>query len=146
MSVLMLDLDYFKRVNDTWGHAAGDQVLQAVGKLLRDSCRVYDIPGRYGGEEFCIVLPETRLGNTTIVAERIRTRLEATSMDVGDANVTVTASIGIAGMDSADEGVLSPAALIERADRALYSAKHRGRNRIELWEQCLLEENDGLSH
>jgi diguanylate cyclase (GGDEF)-like protein len=146
MSVLMLDLDHFKRVNDTWGHSAGDQVLQTVGKLLRDSCRVYDIPGRYGGEEFCIVLPETRLGNTTIVAERIRTRLEAMPMAVGDANVTVTASIGIAGMDSADEAILSPAALIDRADRALYSAKHRGRNRIELWDHCLLEENDGLSH
>ena len=64
MSLLMLDIDHFKRVNDTWGHGAGDQVLKAIGKLLRDSCRVYDVPGRYGGEEFCIVLPETRPGNT----------------------------------------------------------------------------------
>ncbi|HEX6161710.1 MAG TPA: GGDEF domain-containing protein, partial [Thermoanaerobaculia bacterium] len=69
MSLLMLDIDHFKRINDTFGHSAGDQVLQAVGKLLRDSCRVYDVPGRYGGEEFCIVLPETRLGNTNVVAE-----------------------------------------------------------------------------
>ncbi|HEX8154757.1 MAG TPA: GGDEF domain-containing protein, partial [Thermoanaerobaculia bacterium] len=58
MSLLMLDIDYFKKINDTYGHGVGDQVLQAVGKLLRDSCRVYDVPGRYGGEEFCIVLPE----------------------------------------------------------------------------------------
>src|SRR5258705_7626675 len=68
MSLLMLDLDHFKRINDTWGHSAGDHVLQAIGKLLRDSCRVYDVPGRYGGEEFCILLPETRVGNTNVVA------------------------------------------------------------------------------
>ncbi|MFP5245424.1 MAG: diguanylate cyclase, partial [Thermoanaerobaculia bacterium] len=67
MSLLMLDIDHFKRINDTWGHAAGDQVLQAIGKLLRESCRVYDVPGRYGGEEFCIVLPETKVGNTNVV-------------------------------------------------------------------------------
>ncbi|HEX7151535.1 MAG TPA: GGDEF domain-containing protein [Thermoanaerobaculia bacterium] len=147
MSVLLLDLDHFKRVNDTWGHAAGDAVLQSVGKLLRDSCRVYDIPGRYGGEEFCIVLPETRLANTTIVAERIRTRLEATSMPVGDESVTVTASIGIAGMDSSDEAILSPAALIDRADRALYSAKNHGRNRIELWDERLFGDTElGIDH
>ncbi|HYC60486.1 MAG TPA: GGDEF domain-containing protein [Thermoanaerobaculia bacterium] len=140
MSLLMLDIDHFKRVNDTWGHGAGDQVLQAIGKLLRDSCRVYDVPGRYGGEEFCIVLPETKPGNTTVVAERIRARLESTALACGDASITVTASIGIAGMDTADSGeLLSPAALIERADRALYSAKNRGRNRVELWDHAVLQ-------
>ena len=140
MSLLMLDIDHFKRINDTWGHAAGDQVLQAIGKLLRDSCRVYDVPGRYGGEEFCILLPETRVGNTTIVAERIRQRLEASELPCGDTNIVVTASIGIAGMEAPDAAeILSPAALIDRADRALYSAKSRGRNRIEMWDQALLE-------
>ena len=78
----MLDIDHFKRVNDTYGHAAGDQVLKSVGQVLRESCRVYDVPGRYGGEEFCVVLPETKLGNTPVVAERIRTRLEAAAMAV----------------------------------------------------------------
>jgi len=140
MSLLMLDIDHFKRINDTWGHAAGDQVLQGIGKLLRDSCRVYDVPGRYGGEEFCILLPETRVGNTTIVAERIRHRLEATELPCGDTNIVVTASIGIAGMEATDATeILSPAALIDRADRALYSAKSRGRNRIEMWDQALLQ-------
>jgi diguanylate cyclase (GGDEF)-like protein len=134
MSLLMLDIDHFKRINDTWGHAAGDQVLQAVGKLLRDSCRVYDVPGRYGGEEFCVLLPETRLGNTSTVAERIRGRLEATELQCGDARTIVTASIGVAGLDG--EGVLSPSALIERADRALYTAKNRGRNRVEVWNDA----------
>jgi diguanylate cyclase (GGDEF)-like protein len=140
MSVLMLDVDHFKRINDTWGHPAGDQVLQGIGKLLRDSCRVYDVPGRYGGEEFCIVLPETKTGNTSVVAERIRERLAATALTCGDTSVVVTASIGIAGMDTQNDGhVLSPAGLIERADQALYSAKHNGRNRIETWGAELLE-------
>jgi diguanylate cyclase (GGDEF)-like protein len=148
MSLLMLDIDHFKRINDTWGHAAGDQVLQSIGKLLRESCRVYDVPGRYGGEEFCIVLPETRSGNTTVVAERIRHRLETTHLPCGDASVIVTASIGIAGMDTPDDGdVLSPAGLIDRADRALYSAKNLGRNRIEMWAGTLLESaGHGTSH
>ncbi len=146
MSLLMLDIDHFKRVNDTWGHGAGDQVLQAIGKLLRDSCRVYDVPGRYGGEEFCIVLPETKPGNTTVVAERIRKRLESTELAVGSSAVAVTASIGIAGMDSqAEEEMLSPAALIDRADRALYSAKTRGRNRIEMWDRALFDAPTGVS-
>ncbi|MDQ3279867.1 MAG: GGDEF domain-containing protein [Acidobacteriota bacterium] len=139
MSLLMLDIDHFKRINDTWGHTAGDQVLQAIGKLLRESCRVYDVPGRYGGEEFCIVLPETKPGNTNVVAERIRRKLEATTLSAGDASVVVTASIGIAGMEEEPGEILSPAALIERADRALYSAKSRGRNRVETWDEALLE-------
>jgi diguanylate cyclase (GGDEF)-like protein len=140
MSLLMLDIDHFKRVNDTWGHGAGDQVLQGIGKLLRDSCRVYDVPGRYGGEEFCIVLPETRPGNTGVVAERIRSRLETTPLPYGDTAINVTASIGIAGIDMPEMNeLLSPAALIDRADQALYSAKNRGRNRVELWDHALFE-------
>ncbi len=140
MSLLMMDLDHFKRINDTWGHAAGDQVLQAIGKLLRESCRVYDVPGRYGGEEFCVLLPETRVGNTNVVAERIRSRLESTELFCGDEKIVVTASIGIAGMDAPDAAaLLSPAALIDRADRALYSAKNHGRNRVEVWDTTLLD-------
>ena len=122
-------------------------MLQAIGKLLRESCRVYDVPGRYGGEEFCIVLPETKLGNTTVVAERIRTRLESTQLPCGDGSIAVTASIGIAGMEASVEGdVLSPAGLIERADRALYSAKNRGRNRVETWDSTLQDLSDTRSH
>src|SRR4029077_11741615 len=77
MSVLMLDLDHFKKVNDSFGHSVGDEVLKVVGQVLRESCRVYDVAGRYGGEEFCVVLPETRGGNTKQVAGRIRMRLAA---------------------------------------------------------------------
>ena len=134
VALLMLDIDHFKRINDSFGHTAGDSVLRSFGQVLRDSCRVYDVPGRYGGEEFCIVLPETRIGNTTAVAERIQQRLAESRFDVGDDRVAITASIGIAGLDSvADEGMVTSAALIERADRALYSAKHLGRNRVEIW-------------
>jgi diguanylate cyclase (GGDEF)-like protein len=134
VSLIMLDIDHFKRVNDSFGHSAGDHVLRSVGQVLRDSCRVYDVPGRYGGEEFCVVLPETKVGNTTVVAERIRERLAASRFDIGTDSVIVTASIGIAGVDSFEaEGALSPSTLIDRADRALYSAKHHGRNRVEMW-------------
>lgn len=147
MSLLMMDVDHFKRINDTWGHSAGDQVLQGIGKLLRDCCRVYDVPGRYGGEEFCIVLPETKIGNTSAVAERIRRRLADTELPCGETSIAVTASIGIAGMDTPDDGdTLSPAGLIERADRALYSAKNRGRNRVELWDSALLDVDDASGH
>src|SRR5205807_635103 len=118
MSVLMLDLDHFKRVNDSFGHSVGDEVLKNVGQVLRESCRVYDVPGRYGGEEFCIVLPDTRVGNTKQVAERIQQRLADSRFDIGADRVVITASIGIAGMD-VDDGIVSSAALIERADRAL---------------------------
>jgi len=134
MSLLMLDLDHFKHVNDSFGHSVGDEVLKSVGQVLRDSCRVYDVPGRYGGEEFCIVLPETRISSTTSVAERIRIRLAQTQLAIGGQSINVTASIGVAGLESShEEGLVSAAALIERADRALYAAKHHGRNRVELW-------------
>ncbi|HSY51319.1 MAG TPA: GGDEF domain-containing protein [Thermoanaerobaculia bacterium] len=138
VSLIMLDIDHFKRVNDSFGHSAGDRVLQSVGQVLRDSCRLYDVAGRYGGEEFCIVLPETKVSNTTVVAERIRERLAASRFEVGADSVVVTASIGIAGIDSAEsEGSLSPSTLIDRADQALYSAKHHGRNRVEMWNVAM---------
>ena len=138
VSLLMLDIDHFKRVNDSFGHSAGDGVLRSVAQVLRDSCRVYDVPGRYGGEEFCVVLPETKARNTTVVAERIRERMAAHRFAIGADSVTVTASIGIAGSDSVEnEGIVSSSTLIDRADRALYSAKHHGRNRVELWDVAM---------
>ena len=140
MSLLMLDIDHFKKINDTFGHSAGDQVLQLVGRLLKESCRVYDVPGRYGGEEFCVLLPDTGMQNTPMVAERIRSRLASAEITVGGATLGVTASIGIAGLDSSDvQSLLSPSALIDRADRALYTAKHRGRNRCEVFDAELFD-------
>ena len=135
MALLMLDIDHFKNVNDTYGHAAGDQVLQIVARLVKECLRVYDVPGRYGGEEFCVLLPDIALPSMPNVGERIRRRLETTTMDVTGASLVVTASIGIAGIDvGTRDPVLSPAALIDRADRALYTAKHEGRNRVAVWD------------
>ena len=142
LSLMMLDIDHFKRVNDTYGHSAGDHVLQSVGKVLRESCRVYDIPSRYGGEEFCILLPETKIDNTSVVANRIRERLQSADMEVPGASVVVTASIGVATLDGGGgDAVLTGSALIDRADRALYSAKERGRNRVEFWDGSSSEQS-----
>jgi len=138
MALLMIDLDHFKDVNDTYGHTAGDEVLRDVARVLKESCRVYDVPGRYGGEEFCVVLPETTLHSTPTVAERIRQRLEQNAREIGGASVIVTASIGIAGVEGdGTDPVLSPGMLIERADRALYSAKNHGRNCVAVWDSGL---------
>ncbi|HVR44423.1 MAG TPA: GGDEF domain-containing protein [Thermoanaerobaculia bacterium] len=140
ISVLMVDLDHFKDVNDRFGHAAGDRVLRVVGSLLRESCRVYDVPGRYGGEEFCLMLPSTELESTVPVADRIRRRIEATSVAIGRSDLHVTASIGVASLGLVpEEKLFDSSALLDCADRALYRAKNSGRNRIEVWAGGLPE-------
>ncbi|MFA6959048.1 MAG: GGDEF domain-containing protein [Thermoanaerobaculia bacterium] len=134
MSLLILDIDHFRRINETQGHGTGDQVLQTVGRLLRESCRIYDIPGRYGGEEFCVMLPETTVEKTLQVAERLRQRVAEAHVAAGEGLLRITASIGLAGLESVpDEAVFGATALVERADRALGVAKDRGRNRVEAW-------------
>lgn len=137
VSVLMLDLDHFKSVNDNHGHAAGDLVLRLVGSVLKENCRVYDVPARYGGEEFCLLLPDTAVENSITVAERIRTRLESKSIAYRDGStLRITASIGVAALDENDSGeAFGHSALIDRADRALYAAKNRGRNRVVPWRE-----------
>lgn len=139
MAVLMLDIDDFDEVSGSYGEEIGDQALQWVGKTLRESCRVYDVPGRYGEEEFCVVLPETSLDNTKVIAERIRRNLTSSQLTFGDAAFSLSTSMGIAGTEG-DEGesVFTPSTLLDRADRALCSAKTRGNNCIELWESELL--------
>jgi diguanylate cyclase (GGDEF)-like protein len=139
LAAMIFDIDHFKQINDTYGHAAGDHVLQAVGQVLRDSCRIYDVPGRYGGEEFCLMLPETKLERTVPVAERIRSRVEGSPVTVASNSLHVTVSIGIAGLESVpEEALFGAGSLLERADRALYAAKDRGRNRVETWSASLL--------
>ena len=143
MSLLMLDIDQFRQINETFGHAAGDQVLQTVGRLLRESCRIYDIPGRYGGEEFCLMLPETTIERTQPVAERLRQRVESAHVAAGDSMVRITASIGLAGLESGpDEAVFGANALVERADRAMSTAKSRGRNRVETWSPAAARQGE----
>ena len=127
-SLLMIDLDHFKKVNDTHGHLAGDRVLAAIGDLLQDLCRATDTAGRYGGEEFAVVLPETPAESALVIAERIRERLAETPVTSPDGKqISVTASIGIASVP--DNGADAAAALAE-ADRALYKAKNGGRNQV----------------
>lgn len=125
LSVFMLDLDHFKRVNDTWGHACGDLVLVEVARVMQEELRGSDLGARFGGEEFLAVLPDTDAAQALQVAERIRERIAALEIAASDDRIRVTASIGIATM-LADEPM---DALVARADAALYAAKAGGRNR-----------------
>jgi diguanylate cyclase (GGDEF)-like protein len=132
MSLLMLDLDAFKRLNDQHGHLFGDLVLQRVGQELRRAVRDADTPCRYGGEEFAVILPETDRLGAHAVAERIRRRIGGSFTDrsVGGKHVEVSLSGGIASYPADGE---DPPALIARADQALYLAKQLGKNRISLY-------------
>lgn len=127
LALLFLDLDHFKRINDGYGHRAGDQCLRAVVDPIASELRQGDALGRYGGEEFLVVLPGATAANAEVVAERIRARVEAMTLLVSGTRIDVTLSVGIA---DADAAVASPEDLIERADAALYRAKSRGRNQV----------------
>ena len=129
--LLMLDIDHFKRVNDSWGHAAGDQVLKAVATALLDSVRPMDLVARVGGEEFAIILPSCATSFGETVAERVRRRIERMPVAIGPSEqITVTVSIGGA---FAPQWVRStPALWQERADQQLYRAKAQGRNLVRL--------------
>jgi two-component system cell cycle response regulator len=128
LSVLILDIDYFKSINDTHGHDAGDDVLQDFAIRIRKSIRGIDLACRYGGEEFVVVMPETDMAVATMVAERLRRRIasEPFAIQKGARTIEVTISIGIATLGPNDDA----AAVIKRADRALYRAKRDGRNRV----------------
>ena len=126
LTALMIDLDHFKNVNDTHGHLAGDSVLRQVGELLRREVRSVDAVGRYGGEEFVVVLPETALHGATIFAERVRQRVQALNFGSAAQPVTVTVSVGVASVP--DERATSSENLLALADAALYRAKADGRN------------------
>ena len=134
--LLMLDIDHFKRVNDNWGHAAGDQVLKAVATALLDSVRPMDLVARVGGEEFAIILPSCATSFGETVAERVRRRIERMPVAIGPGEqIAVTVSIGGA---FAPQWVRSSSTLwIERADVQLYRAKGQGRNRVCLEPSAL---------
>jgi len=128
LSLLMIDIDHFKQVNDGHGHPAGDLVLREVARVVKEAVRAVDIVGRYGGEEFVAILPQTDVEEARLLAERLRKAVEALAVPVGNASVHVTISTGIASypapnVDTSDE-------LIREADRALYRAKQDGRNRV----------------
>jgi diguanylate cyclase (GGDEF)-like protein/PAS domain S-box-containing protein len=131
LSLIMLDIDHFKRVNDTYGHLAGDQVLKEVARRCLQVVREVDVVARYGGEEFITLLPETTLEGAAQAAERMKECITGQPIVVGEKQVEVSVSIGAAEID---ERCLDLEALLERADQAMYAAKRAGRGKVSLWQ------------
>jgi diguanylate cyclase (GGDEF)-like protein len=130
LSLVMIDLDRFKDINDKHGHVVGDSVLSAVGVLLAESLRTADLACRYGGDEFSVILPETSKTEAWVVAEKLRSELHDLVVQAKDGTaIPVYASLGVAAYSAEHEGAVN---LLEAADAALYRAKHSGRDRVEL--------------
>jgi diguanylate cyclase (GGDEF)-like protein len=130
----MMDIDHFKTVNDQYGHSIGDQVLRMVADTLMRNKRPYDEVGRWGGEEFLLVLPETNLQEGGGVAERLRLAIENASLPIADGRtLSVQASFGVASTSEEEHHSLN--ALLQHADLALYDAKQHGRNRVCLFSR-----------
>jgi diguanylate cyclase (GGDEF)-like protein len=130
-SMVLFDLDHFKGINDTFGHPAGDRVLERVGRVVRQNIRDTDVGARYGGEEFGVILPETGPDGALQTAERLRTALAEMVVDAGGVALRVTASFGVATIDDEQPDCT---AMLAACDRALYRAKDRGRNRSAQWK------------
>lgn len=129
LSIVITDVDHFKKVNDTFGHQVGDEVLKSVAFALKAEGRGTDVVGRYGGEEFVLVLSGTRVDGAKELAERVRRRLEANPIETSAGPVAVTLSLGVATLREHGDTLH---ALVEAADQALYEAKRAGRNRVVL--------------
>jgi diguanylate cyclase (GGDEF)-like protein len=137
-SVILLDIDHFKRVNDTFGHAGGDLVLRAVSAAIREECRVTDVASRHGGEEFLLVLPATDAVGARVLAERIRKRLAGERIVFDGVTIAVTASFGVASVTADRYAELETEELVKRADDALYAAKRGGRDEVVVYEDTEL--------
>jgi diguanylate cyclase (GGDEF)-like protein len=127
LPVIVIDLDHFKSINDTWGHHSGDEVLRHFAALAGRCLREGDVFGRLGGEEFAIFLPNSQADGAALVAERLRALVQATPLQIDGRSIALTASIGVSLSDSSD----SAETVLQRADEAMYQAKQRGRNRVE---------------
>jgi histidine kinase len=127
LSLVMIDIDHFKKVNDEWGHQVGDEVIKHVARAIRETCRETDVVARYGGEEMVVILTETSTEQATVVAQRIRQTLEEHPLTLNDRVVKATASLGVATNDTQRN---EPETLIKAADEALYRSKANGRNRV----------------
>jgi diguanylate cyclase (GGDEF)-like protein len=128
MGLLIADIDRFKAVNDTYGHLVGDQVIQQLARKMASALRPYDSVGRFGGEEFLILLPNCALSGAVAVAERLRRSVARDKLVIGQFAIPVTVSIGVSTLNAAAPDVNLA---LQRADSALYEAKNKGRNRIE---------------
>jgi diguanylate cyclase (GGDEF)-like protein len=128
-ALVMFDIDHFKKINDTYGHQAGDQVIQRVAEVVREHIRSVDIAGRYGGEEFAVLMPDTELRGAAIFAERLRRSVEALQVSHEGQVITFTISLGVADLRSPSKDYKQ---LIEWADQALYASKKGGRNRVSV--------------
>ncbi|HJN52673.1 MAG: GGDEF domain-containing protein [Pseudomonadales bacterium] len=126
--LIMIDLDNFKAVNDTWGHEIGNLTLKQAGTIMTQQVRMVDTVCRYGGEEFVVVLPDTQLRQCVKIAERIRKSIEATPLIFSEGEVYITASMGIEVYQG--ETQMTSQALVHAADKLLYQAKHAGRNQV----------------
>lgn len=127
LSLVMFDIDHFKRINDTFGHLAGDQVLRELSRVVSESLRRQDIFARYGGEEFSVVLPELTHEEALVVCEKLRSNIELHPFSFGNTPIPVTVSLGLASFGPSEETTES---FIARADAKLYEAKQTGRNRV----------------
>lgn len=132
LSIIMMDIDHFKRVNDSHGHAAGDIVLRQVAAICKSSLRTVDIFARYGGEEFVVMLPETNAEEASYTAERMRSLVARTPISLGDKSIQVTLSFGVVELDESCKNIEE---LLDRSDQALYASKHNGRNRVSIWQK-----------
>ncbi len=131
LGVIMADIDFFKNVNDTHGHLVGDAVLQGVGHRLASALRSYDFVGRYGGEEFLVVVPGCDSLNLAVAAERLRRKIADLPIATSAGPITVTISLGLATAQANESGLIDREGLIRDADAALYAAKARGRNQVQ---------------
>jgi two-component system cell cycle response regulator len=129
LSLAIIDLDFFKKVNDTYGHAIGDEVLKAVALMFQESIRSTDLAARYGGEEFAVMMPETDVDDAIKFAEKIRSLVEGTPIDTQAASIAVTVSVGVSTVPHSR--IHSAKELIVSADKALYRAKKGGRNQVQ---------------
>jgi diguanylate cyclase (GGDEF)-like protein len=129
-SLIMFDIDYFKKVNDTYGHPVGDCVLEAIARAAEQAVRGADIIARYGGEEFAIIMPETDFMSATAVAERLRSNIEHLDIQVDGTTIKATVSVGYTSYRHSIN-VREKGAIIEMADKALYIAKQSGRNKVQ---------------
>ncbi len=140
MAVLMFDIDFFKKVNDTYGHEVGNEVLQYLSKLVRGKLRDTDIAGRYGGEEFIVILPQTPVKGALDVAERLRRHMASRPVPTTAGELPITASFGVGYLPM--PGVTTPDKLVEVADQALYASKRNGRNRVTLASEPGVSESE----